>query len=70
MFLAMPTPMRVWALRWSTEAPCPVTVREGRQLAGSLCARNIRLRPLPRAEAQSPVGEVRLLTAGGGVVPL
>ena len=30
MFLAMPTAMRVWAAV-DTNAPCPVTVREGRQ---------------------------------------
>lgn len=45
MFLAMPTPMRVWAASDST-APCPVTVREGRHwLAGF--AVDHPLRPLP-----------------------
>src|SRR5699024_7480870 len=29
MFLAMPTPMRVWAAA-KDDSPCPVTVREGR----------------------------------------
>ncbi len=31
MFLAMPTPMRIWAAAETGDAPCPVTVREGRE---------------------------------------
>ena len=37
MFLAMPTAMRVWAAV-GCEAPCPVTVREGRDWLESFCA--------------------------------
>ena len=45
MFLAMPTPMRVWAAV-KTGEPCPVTVREGRDFLTAF-AENNPLRPLP-----------------------
>ena len=49
MFLAMPTPMRIWAAV-SDSAPCPVTVREGREwLAGFAGRKEIeRQRPEPQ----------------------
>lgn len=39
MFLAMPTPMRVWAAVEKGEASCPITVREGRDWLSGLAAR-------------------------------
>jgi len=45
MFLAMPTAMRVWAAAGDS-APCPVTVREGRDWLTSY-AQNHPLKPLP-----------------------
>ena len=45
MFLAMPTAMRVWAAVESA-APCPVTVREGRDWLAGFAA-NRPLAPLP-----------------------
>ena len=45
MFRAMPTPMRVWAATDST-APCPVTVREGRDWLAGYAASH-PLSPLP-----------------------
>ena len=48
MFLAMPTAMRVWAAVES-DAPCPVTVREGRDWLGGFAAAH-PLAPLPAEE--------------------
>ena len=48
MFLAMPAAMRVWA-SVETEAPCPVTVREGRDFLRSYAAEH-PLVPLPREQ--------------------
>ena len=49
MFLAMPAAMRIWA-SVDTEAPCPVTVREGRDFLRRYAAER-PLGPLPREEA-------------------
>ena len=49
MFLAMPAAMRIWA-SVETEAPCPVTVREGRDFLRRYAAER-PLGPLPREEA-------------------
>ena len=46
MFLAMPAAMRIWA-SVETEAPCPVTVREGRDFLRRYAAER-PLGPLPR----------------------
>ena len=48
MFLAMPAAMRIWA-SVKTEAPCPVTVREGRDFLRRYAAER-PLGPLPREE--------------------
>ena len=48
MFLAMPAAMRIWA-SVETEAPCPVTVREGRDFLRRYAAER-PLGPLPREE--------------------
>ena len=48
MFLAMPAAMRVWA-SVETEAPCPVTVREGRDFLRSYAAEH-PLVSLPREQ--------------------
>ena len=48
MFLAMPAAMRIWA-SVETEAPCPVTVREGRGFLRRYAAER-PLGPLPREE--------------------
>ena len=45
MFRAMPTPMRVWAAT-DSDAPCPVTVREGRDWLTAYAAQH-PLSPLP-----------------------
>ena len=45
MFLAMPAAMRVWAAV-ETDAPCPVTVREGRDWLARF-VRNHEIKPLP-----------------------
>ena len=49
MFLAMPAAMRIWA-SVETEAPCPVTVREGRDFLRRYAAER-PLGPLPREKA-------------------
>ena len=54
MFLAMPAAMRVWASVRS-DAPCPVTVREGRDFL-RLWSNDHTLRPLPE-EARLARGE-------------
>ena len=54
MFLAMPSAMRVWASVRS-DAPCPVTVREGRDFL-RLWSNDHTLRPLPE-EARPAWGE-------------
>ena len=54
MFLAMPAAMRVWASVRS-DAPCPVTVREGRDFL-RLWSNDHTLRPLPE-EARPAWGE-------------
>ncbi|MDO4517015.1 MAG: ATP-binding cassette domain-containing protein [Bacillota bacterium] len=57
MFRAMPTPMRVWAAT-DSDAPCPVTVREGRDWLTAYAAQH-PLSPLPpespRDETAPPV---------------
>ena len=50
MFLAMPAAMRIWAAVES-DAPCPVTVREGREFLRAYAARR-PLRPLPEEPKQ------------------
>ena len=45
LFLAMPTPMRVWAAV-KTDAPCPISVREGRDWLETR-SRSLPLNPLP-----------------------
>ena len=51
MFLAMPAAMRIWAAV-ETDAPCPVTVREGREWLTKF-AQKQALRPLPAEKAHS-----------------
>lgn len=46
MFLAMPAPMRIWAASEKDDAPCPVTVREGKDWLESFAVRH-EFRPLP-----------------------
>ena len=53
MFLAMPTPMRIWAAV-NDSTPCPVTVREGREWLASFAGRK-EIEPL-RPEPQLPKG--------------
>ena len=53
MFLAMPTPMRIWAAV-NDSAPCPVTVREGREWLAGFAGRK-EIEPL-RPEPQLPKG--------------
>lgn len=60
MFLAMPTAMRVWA-SVENDAPCPVTVREGRRWLTDYAGRH-SLKPLPEMAAPSGSGEA-VLTA-------
>ncbi|MBQ3134229.1 MAG: ATP-binding cassette domain-containing protein [Oscillospiraceae bacterium] len=45
MFLAMPAPMRIWGAV-DTDAPCPVTVREGREWLAGFAQEN-ELKSLP-----------------------
>ena len=60
MFLAMPSPMRIWAAV-ETAQPCPVTVQEGRQWLTDF-ARTHQLKPLPaeieRTFSSGPVIQV------------
>lgn len=58
MFLAMPTAMRVWA-SVENDAPCPVTVREGRRWLTDYAGRH-SLKPLPEMAAPSGSGEAAL----------
>ena len=46
MFLAMPAPMRIWAASEKSNAPCPVTVREGKDWLESFAGR-YSFQPLP-----------------------
>ena len=59
MFLAMPTPMRVWAATEST-ADCPMTVRDGRQWLEAFGA----LRELPEEELPARSEEVAICAKG------
>ena len=61
MFLAMPAAMRIWAAVES-DAPCPVTVREGRDFLQEFAARKPLL-PLP-AEPKQPKREPVITVAG------
>jgi len=54
MFLAMPTAMRVWAAV-ETDAPCPITVRDGRDWLAEYASKN-PLQPAP-AEPVHPQSE-------------
>lgn len=58
MFLAMPTAMRVWAAVESG-APCPVTVREGRDWLEDFAAGH-PLAPLPSEPARERTGETAI----------
>ena len=58
MFLAMPTPMRVWAAVESN-APCPITVREGREWLAGFGASHT-WNDLPPEPGHSPSGEVAI----------
>lgn len=58
MFLAMPTAMRVWA-SVESGAPCPVTVREGREWLAGFCASHTT-RELPPEPARSYTGEIAM----------
>ena len=51
MFLAMPAAMRIWAVV-ETDAPCPVTVREGRKWLAGFAQKNA-LRTLPSEKIYS-----------------
>ncbi len=55
MFLAMPTAMRVWA-SVKDDAPCPVTVRDGRSWLADYAARH-PLGALPEARVSPAAGE-------------
>lgn len=58
MFLAMPTPMRIWAAV-GDGAPCPVTVREGREWLADYADRSA-LAPLPPEPREAAGGETAL----------
>lgn len=58
MFLAMPTPMRIWAAV-ETASPCPVTVREGREWLSEY-AQGGKLQALP-PEPPPPCGTKAVL---------
>ena len=62
MFLAMPTAMRVWAAV-PNDAPCPVTVREGRDWLAAY-AQHSELKALP-PETVYPYGEEKIIEAEG-----
>ena len=55
MFLAMPTAMRVWA-SVKDDAPCPVTVRDGRSWLEDYAARHT-MAPLPEERIPVPAEE-------------
>ncbi|MEG1240711.1 MAG: ATP-binding cassette domain-containing protein [Oscillospiraceae bacterium] len=61
MFLAMPTPMRIWA-GVETALSCPITVREGRDWIGAFSEKH-GLQPVPQHRAplseESPAIELR-----------
>ena len=59
MFLAMPTPMRVWA-SVESNADCPMTVRDGRQWLEAFGA----LRELPEEELPARSEEVAICAKG------
>lgn len=62
MFLAMPTPMRVWA-SVDGDGICPITVSQGRQWLGAFAGHH-PLKPIPAEETHTyPKGNV--LTAQG-----
>ncbi|MEG2420407.1 MAG: ATP-binding cassette domain-containing protein [Oscillospiraceae bacterium] len=57
MFLAMPTPMRVWA-GVETDSPCPVTVRDGRNWLteqDQKCPLHTALPPVPQPPKGKPI---------------
>ena len=56
MFLSMPAAMRIWAAA-GTDAPCPVTVRDGRAWLAAFAAEHPLL-PLPSAPASRPGEEL------------
>ena len=58
MFLAMPTAMRVWA-SVEDEAPCPVTVRDGRSWLTDYAARH-PLAALPEERIPRPSDEIAI----------
>ena len=62
MFLAMPTAMRVWAAV-PNEAPCPVTVREGRDWLTAY-ADGHRLLPVPPEPQHRASGETAIRAEG------
>ncbi len=59
MFLAMPTPLRVWAAVDDANAAPPLTVREGRDWLERYAAGH-QLRPLPDEVVPEPSNEVAL----------
>ena len=61
MFLAMPAAMRIWAAV-ASDAPCPVTVREGRDFLQAFAAKQV-LQALP-PEAAYPHGEPVITMSG------
>ena len=61
MFLAMPAAVRIWA-SVDADAPCPITVREGRDFLTDWCGSH-PLRPLP-PEPAYPAGEPVLTGEG------
>ena len=61
MFLAMPAAVRIWA-SVDANAPCPITVREGRDFLTDWCGSH-PLRPLP-PEPAYPAGEPVLTGEG------
>ncbi len=61
MFLAMPAAVRIWA-GVDSAAPCPITVREGRDFLADWCAEH-PLCPLP-PEPSYPAGEAVLTGEG------
>ena len=61
MFLAMPAAVRIWA-GVDSDAPCPITVREGRDFLSGWCDEH-PLCPLP-PEPVHPAGDTALAGAG------
>ena len=58
MFLSMPTPMRIWAAV-SDSAPCPVTVREGREWLTGFASRR-EIEPLRPEQPKQPCSDAVL----------